>query len=49
VTIPAMTHLKVNKGKENEYAISGFTKIGKKAIIDLCKDLNFYYGRTKSK
>jgi len=49
ITIPAETHLKVNKGKENEYAISGFTKTGKKAIVDLCKDLNFYYGRTKSK
>ncbi len=45
LVIPAETHLKVNKGKENEYALTGFTKTGKKAIVDLCKDLNFKYGQ----
>ena len=49
VAIPAETHLKVNKGKENEFAITGFTKTGKKAIIELCQDLNFYYRGAKAK
>ncbi len=47
LTIPAETHLKYNKGKENEYAITGFTLSGRKAIIDLCKELNFEYGKYK--
>ncbi len=49
VEIPAETQLKINKGKKNEYAITGFTKTGKKAIIDLCKELNFYYGEIGSR
>jgi hypothetical protein len=38
---------KVNAGTKDEYAITGFTKSGKKAIIDLCKQLNFTYGPTE--
>ncbi len=47
ITIPAETHRKLNAGTKNEYAITGFTKSGKKAIIDLCKQLNFTYGPTE--
>jgi hypothetical protein len=47
ITIPAETHKKVNAGTKDEYAITGFTKSGKKAIIDLCKQLNFTYGATE--
>jgi len=46
IAIPAETHKKVNAGSKDEYAITGFTTSGKKAIIDLCKQLNFYYERT---
>lgn len=42
IEIPAQTHKKVNAGTKDEYAITGFTKSGKKAIIKLCKELNFY-------
>lgn len=41
--IPAETHRKIDKGTANEYALTGFTKSGKTAIINLCKELNFYY------
>lgn len=44
IAIPAETHKKVNEGKEDEYALTGFTDQGKKAIIDLCKELHFTYG-----
>ncbi|MDI9311887.1 MAG: hypothetical protein QM535_16870 [Limnohabitans sp.] len=47
INIPAQTHRKINKGTANEYAIIGFTKLGKKGIIDLCKELEFTYGKTK--
>jgi hypothetical protein len=47
IEIPAETHKKVNKGEKDEYSITGFTNSGKKAIKDLCKELHFYYGRTK--
>lgn len=43
IAIPAETHKKVNAGKEDEYPMIGFTKTGKRAIIDLCKQLNFTY------
>jgi hypothetical protein len=49
VVIPAETHFKVNKGKDNEYARVGFTQAGKKAIVDLCSELGFYYGQAKKK
>jgi hypothetical protein len=44
IPIPAETHKVLNKGKEYEYALTGFTKTGKQAIKALCKELNFYYG-----
>ena len=47
IAIPAETHKKVNAGTKDEYAITGFTKPGKKAIIDLCKQLHFYYRPTE--
>ena len=47
IAIPAETHKKVNAGTKDEYAITGFTKSGKKAIIDLCKQLHFTYGPTE--
>lgn len=49
LVIPAETHKKVNEGTKNEYAITGFTEKGKKAIIDLCKELNFTYGQEDKK
>ena len=49
IEIPAETHKKVNKGTKDEYAIIGFTKSGKTAIIDLCEELNFHYGRIEMK
>lgn len=45
ISIPAETHKKINAGTKDEYAITGFTNKGKKAIIDLCKELNFTYGQ----
>ncbi|MCP9752833.1 hypothetical protein, partial [Ferruginibacter sp. HRS2-29] len=44
IAIPATTHQVMNKGKEDEYALIGFTAAGKKAIKGLCRELNFYYG-----
>lgn len=49
IVIPAETHKKVNAGTKDEYAITGFTVKGKKAIIDLCKELNFTYGQKEMK
>lgn len=49
IPIPAETHKKVNAGTKEEYALTGFTNSGKKAIIDLCKELDFYYGETNNK
>lgn len=43
--IPAETHKIVNKGKEDEFALTGYSISGKKAIIDLCKELHFTYGQ----
>jgi len=44
--IPAMFQEIVNKGKENEYYTNyGFSKKGKSKLIDLCKDLDFFYGK----
>lgn len=45
--IPTITY----KVRENikTFAIKGFTEIGKKAIRDLCKELDFTYGKEKSK
>ena len=40
IAIPAETHKKVNEGTKGEYAITGFTDKGKKAIRSLCKELN---------
>lgn len=45
IEIPAETHKKINAGTKDEYPITGFTDIGKKAIIDLCKELDFTYGQ----
>ncbi len=44
IEIPAVIHKKMNLGKIDEYPMMGFSKSGKKAIINLCKQLNFYYG-----
>ena len=49
IAIPAETHKKVNAGTKDEYAITGFTAKGKKAIRDLCKELNFTYGQEEKK
>lgn len=49
IAIPAETHKKVNAGTKEEYAITGFTHKGKKAIIDLCKELNFTYRQEEKK
>jgi hypothetical protein len=43
IDIPAETHLKIDKGIPDEYTLTGFTKSGKAAIINLCKELNFHY------
>ena len=45
IEIPAQSHKKVNNGTKDEYAKIGFTNIGAKAIVDLCKELNFTYGK----
>ncbi|WP_131797332.1 hypothetical protein [Chryseobacterium kwangjuense] len=47
IDIPARTHRVFNKGRDNEYSFSGFTSAGKSAIINLCKNINFYYGKNK--
>lgn len=49
IDIPAETHKKVNKGTKDEYALIGFTEKGKKAVIELCKELDFTYGQEKKK
>ena len=49
IAIPAETHKKVNAGTKEEYAITGFTDKGKKAIIDLCKELIFTYRQEEKK
>lgn len=49
IEIPAVIHKKANAGKINEYPLIGFSKAGKKAIGNLCKQLNFYYGISESK
>jgi hypothetical protein len=49
IEIPAETHKKVNAGAKDEYAITGFTDKGKKAIKDLCRELNFTYGQDEKK
>lgn len=49
IEIPAETHKKINKGTKDEYVMIGFTKSGKTAIIDLCTELNFRYGRIEMK
>jgi hypothetical protein len=49
IAIPAETHKKVNAGTKDEYAITGFTDKGRKAIVDLCKELNFTYGQGERK
>lgn len=47
IAIPAETHKRVNEGTDTEYALNGFTESGKRAITDLCKELNFTYGTEK--
>jgi hypothetical protein len=49
IAIPAETHKKVNAGAKDEYSMTGFTDKGKKAIRDLCKQLNFTYGQDEKK
>ncbi|WP_313092184.1 hypothetical protein [Chryseobacterium flavum] len=44
--IPARTYRVFNKGTDNEYSFTGFTLSGKKAIINLCKEINFHYGKS---
>jgi hypothetical protein len=45
IAIPTETHNKVNAETKDGYAMTGFTNKGKKAIRDLCKELNFNYGQ----
>ncbi|MFZ4927678.1 hypothetical protein [Chryseobacterium sp. Mn2064] len=45
IEIPAKKHKLVNKGTKDEYSLEGFTSSGKKAIAQLCKKINFQYGR----
>lgn len=47
IEIPARTHKIFNKGTDNEYSFTGFKPSGKKAIIKLCKEINFHYGNKK--
>lgn len=47
IDIPAQTHRTFNKGTDDEYSFTGFTSKGKKAVIDLCKELKFYYKSTE--
>lgn len=47
IDIPAETHVKVNKGTPDEYALIGFTKSGKAAIKSFCKELDFHSERIK--
>lgn len=49
IAIPAKTHKKINEGTEKEYAMTGFTDNGRKAIVDLCKDLHFTYRQEEKK
>lgn len=46
LNIPAQTHEKVKIGKEKIPSV-GFTKSGRMAIINLCRELSFYYGQLK--
>lgn len=43
IAIPARTHKIFNKGTDSEYSFTGYTPKGKSAVIDLCKELKFYY------
>ncbi|MBI3233279.1 MAG: hypothetical protein HYZ42_04445 [Bacteroidetes bacterium] len=47
--IPAVTHKKVNQHTDQEYSIIGFTDSGRKAIVDLCHEIHFRYGRFNKK
>ncbi|WP_419868247.1 hypothetical protein [Chryseobacterium sp. CT-SW4] len=49
IDIPAKRHKVFNKGKETQYYLTGFTSSGKAAIVDLCKEINFYYGIDQQK
>jgi hypothetical protein len=49
IKIPAENHYKAKIGKDFEYPLAGFSKSGKKGIIDLCKELDFYYGKIEIK
>jgi hypothetical protein len=43
IAIPAETVLQIHIGDSSHYPAIGFSKRGRKAIIDLCKEINFYY------
>ncbi|SHE51142.1 hypothetical protein SAMN05443633_101394 [Chryseobacterium arachidis] len=43
IDIPARRHKVFNKGTDSEYSFTGYTSKGKTAVIDLCKELQFYY------
>jgi len=47
--IPAMNNKKANIGTGNEFSMIGFSKIGQQKIINLCRELGFYYGGKKLK
>lgn len=47
VNIPAMNSHKKNKGTKDEHSLFGFSTSGKQQIVNLCKELNFYYSRLK--
>lgn len=47
IDIPARRHKVFNKGTKDEYYEDGFTSSGKAAIINLCKQMDFYYGDDK--
>lgn len=47
ISIPAMLSHKANQGTPQEYCLYGFSESGKQGIINLCKELGFYYSRLK--
>ena len=49
IDIPAQRHKVFNKGADSAYFFTGYTSKGKAAVIDLCKELQFYYRFAENK